>query len=369
MTSKLKGSSIFSWFVMSKIFYKALGKLQTWPDLYEINPSSLTYDDVLLLPQISTINSRAEIDTTVRLGPFTLTKPIIAAPMDTVVGEKMARKLAGLGALAALPRENLEEKLAICKRMSGEEIPCIYTVGFKNGLEDARAFCKNGAKIIMVDVAHGGLRKSIELTQEIKKKFKVFVITGNIVSFDEAKFYKKMGIDVAKVGIGPGGLCSTRLVAGAGFPQLSAILETTSAGIPIIADGGIKKSGDFAKAIAAGANTVMIGSIFGGTDETPGEIVNGEKIIRGQASSSYMEDNGVKENEIRASEGVTTRVKVKGPVENVIEQLMGGLRSAMSYSGARNIKEFQKKAIFVKISRATLNENIPWLENTDIIHI
>jgi len=354
---------------MSKMFYKSLGKTQTWPDLFQINPSSLTYDDVLLLPQISHINSRSEIDTKVKFGPYILTSPIIAAPMDTIVNESMARELARLGGIAALPRENMEEKIEICKRMATEDLPCIYTVGLKNGLEDAKGLHNSGAKIILVDVAHGGLVKSIELAREIKQKLKVFVVTGNIINYDEAMYYKKMKIDVAKVGIGPGGTCITRLVAGTGFPQLAAIFETTSAGIPVIADGGIKKPGDFAKAIAAGACTIMVGSIFAGTDETPGEVINGQKIARGQASSTYMKDNGVVESKFRAAEGITIKVNVKGPVEDVVEQLMGGLRSAMSYSGAKSIAEFQKKAIFVKISRATLNENIPWLESAKISHI
>lgn len=354
---------------MSKVFYKSLGKTQIWPDLYQINPSSLTYDDVLLLPQISDINSRSEIDTKVTFGPYTLTKPIIAAPMDTIVGERMAREFARLGAIAALPRGDIDKKTEICKELTTENLPCIYSVGLKNGLEDAKALYHSGAKIILVDVAHGGLVKSIELAKEIKKKFKVFVITGNIANYDEAMYYKKRKIDVAKVGIGPGGTCSTRLVAGVGFPQLSAIFETTSADIPVIADGGIRKPGDFAKAIAAGACTIMVGSVFGGTDETPGEVINGQKNVRGQASSSYMKDNGVSESQFKAVEGIATKVNVKGPVEDVVEQLMGGLRSAMSYSGAKSIMDFQKKAIFVKISRATLNENIPWLENTKIPHI
>ncbi|MBI2025837.1 MAG: guanosine monophosphate reductase [Candidatus Levybacteria bacterium] len=354
---------------MSKVFYKSLGKTQTWPDLYQINPSSLTYDDVLLLPQNSDINSRSEINTTVAFGPYKLTTPIIAAPMDTVVGEKMARELARLGAIAAMPRENIGEKAKICKKLSNEDIPCVYSVGIKNGFEDAKLLKQNGAKIILVDTAHGGLSSLTELALKIKKKLKVYVIAGNIVSYNQALSYKKLGINMARVGVGAGGTCITRLVAGSGFPQLASLFETTSAGIPVIADQAIRKPADLAKAIAAGAVVAMIGSIFGGTDETPGKVINGKKIVRGQASITYMKDNGVLESKFRAAEGVTTTVNVKGPVENVVEQLMAGLRSAMSYSGAKTIKEFQKKAIFVKVSRATLNENIPWLEGTKVTHI
>jgi IMP dehydrogenase len=175
--------------------------------------------------------------------------------------------------------------------------------------------------------------------------------------------YKNANLDIAKVGIGPGGTCITRMIAGVGFPQLSAIFETTSSGMPVIADGGIKKPADFAKAIAAGSFAVMIGSLFGGTDETPGKVINGKKIVRGQASHSYMKDNGVKRNQFRSAEGVTLEVATKGPVANVLAELMGGLRSAMSYTGAKNISEYWEKAIFSNVSNATLSENIPWLSS------
>lgn len=346
---------------MSKIFYKAVGKTQTWPELYEINPSSLTYDDVLIVPQISKTNSRSDIDISITFGPFKLTKPIISSPMDTITGEKMARTLAENGAISAYPRGNIEKSKEIAKQFANESLPCVFSVGLKNGMSDARELVQNGAKMILVDVAHGGLTKAVELGEEIKTKLKVSVIVGNIVTYDEAMFYKKNKIDIAKVGVGPGGLCSTRLVAGTGFPQLSAIFDTTSAQIPVIADGGIKKSADFAKAVAAGASMVMIGSLFGGTDETPGDFIDGHKTVRGQASKEYMKDNGVSTGEYRTAEGVSTKVQQKGSVINVLEELMGGLRSAISYSNSTSISEFQKKAIFVKVSRATLNENIPWL--------
>lgn len=346
---------------MSKIFYKSLGKFQTWPQLDGISPASLTYDDVLLIPQHSTIKSREEIDVKVKLGPYTLTTPIISAPMDTITGEKMAVALAQNGAIATLPRGDMEERANLCNKFSKNEMPCIYAVSLKNGYEEAKTLKKNGAQVIVVDAANGGFDRYIELSEQIKKELKLIVIGGNIATYDQALKYKKVGLDIAKVGIGPGGTCITRMIAGVGFPQLSAVFETTSAGLPVIADGGIKKPADFAKAIAAGAFTVMIGSIFGGTDETPGEVKNGKKLVRGQASHSYMKDNGVKRNQFRSAEGVTLEVATKGPVSNILAELMGGLRSAMSYTGAKNIEEYQKKAVFTKISEATLGENIPWL--------
>lgn len=346
---------------MSKIFYKALGKKEEWPNITGVNPASLTYDDVLLIPQNSDIASRKHVDTRVKFGPYYLEKPIISAPMDTVSGEKMARELARLGAIGTIPRGEINQRIEICKKFSEEGIPAVYSVGLKNALEEAKLLKEKGAEMILLDVAHGGMKLVKETAKKIKKELKLFVIAGNIVSFEEAKDYKKHGVDIARVGVGPGSLCITRLVAGSGFPQLSAVFETTCADIPVIADGGIKKSGDFAKAMAAGATVVMIGGLFAGTNEAPGEIKNGKKIARGQASLAYMKDNGVESGEFRSAEGVSIEVSMKGPVENVIDELMGGLRSAMTYAGAKDIEEFQKKSIFCIVSPAAREESKPWL--------
>lgn len=346
---------------MSKIFYRYLGETTTWPKLDATDPTLLTYDDVLLVPQISKVKSRSTVDTSIKFGPFKLTKPIIVAPMDTICGEKMIKELARLGALGILPRGDIKERLILCTKFTKENIPCVYAVGLKHGFEEARLLKSKGAQMILLDVAHGGLASVTKLAKLIKKELKLWIIAGNIATYPEAKAYIKDSVDIARVGIGPGGMCITRLVAGTGFPQLSAIFETTFAGIPVIADGGIKKPADFAKAIAAGAKIAMIGSLFGGTDETPGKVINGHKIVRGQASASYMKDNGVSVGEFRTAEGVVLHVPVKGPVENVVNQLMGGLRSAMSYAGAENIREFQKKAVFCLVSKSTERESSAWL--------
>ena len=348
---------------MSKIFYKALGKKETWPDLTWANPTTLTYDDVLLMPQNSSVVSRSSVDTSVKFGPYKLEKPIIAAPMDTISGEKMIRKLAELGAIGILPRGDIKERLTLCEIFTQEKIPCVYAVGLKNGMEEATLLKEKGAEMILVDVAHGGMERVKQLAHEIKKKLGVYVIAGNIVSYEQAREYKKHDIDWARVGVGPGGLCITRLVAGTGFSQLSAVFETTSADIPVIADGGIKGPGHFAKAIAAGAGMVMIGSLFAGTDEAPGEVVKGFKVARGQASAEYMKDNGVETGEFRTAEGISIKVPVKGPVEKIVNDLMGGLRSAMTYSGAESLEDFQKKAEFALVSESGREESKPWLKD------
>ncbi len=349
---------------MSKVFYQALGKTEEWPNLTHIAPSALTYDDVLLVPQNSEIKSRSSVEIKVKFGPYTLTKPIISAPMDTVTGEKMVRELARLGAIGTIPRGEINERLEICERLTKENIPAVYCVGLKNGFEEAKLLSEKGAKVILIDVAHGGMkmvRETAVKIQQIKEKLGLYVIAGNIVTYSEAMEYKKAGVDIARVGVGPGGMCITRLVAGSGFPQLSAVFETTSAGIPVIADGGIKKPADFAKAIAAGATIIMIGSLFAGYDETPGEVKDGKKHARGQASAEYMKDNGVETGEFRTAEGISLEVPAKGPVEKLIEELMGGLRSAMTYAGAESIEDFQKKAQFCLVSPAVAKESAPWL--------
>lgn len=284
--------------------------------------------------------------------------------MDTISGEAMVRQLAHFGAVGTLHRGNLKKNIVLCRKFTKEHIPCIYAVGLKHAFEEAWAFKKAGAKIVLIDVAHGGLETVKKAAQEIKKELRLFVIAGNIVTYTQALSYKRAGVDIARVGVGPGGMCKTRLVAGTGFPQLSAIFETTTAGIPVIADGGIQGPGHVTKAIAAGAIAVMIGSLFAGTDETPGEVIGGKsKIVRGQASEEYMRDNGIEPGEFRTSEGVSLSVPLRGSVKHIIDSLIGGLRSAMTYSGAKTIKEFQKKSIFTIVSHAALEEGKPWLKS------
>lgn len=346
---------------MSKLFYKALGKKEKWPNIEKAHPASLTYDDVLLIPQNSNIESRSHVETRIKFGPYFLEKPIISAPMDTISGEKMARELAKNGALGTIPRGDINKRLNICESLSKDDVPAIYCVGLRNAYDESKLLKEKGAKVILIDVAHGGMEAVKKMAKKIKNELDLYIIAGNIVTFEEANEYKKNNVDVARVGVGPGGTCITRLVAGTGFPQLSAVFETTSAGIPVIADGGIKKSADFAKAIAAGALAVMIGSLFAGTDETPGAVRNGKKIARGQASVAYMKDNGVETGEFRSAEGISLEVPVKGPVSKVLDELMGGLRSAMTYSGAKSIEEFHKKAVFCLVSPSVDKESKPWL--------
>lgn len=345
---------------MAKEFYVGFGEKIPWRDLPTFVRVSLTYDDVLLTPQSSSIESRKQVNTEVQFGSYTLRYPIVTAPMDTITGEKMIREMARLGGIGTLPRGNLLDRLYLCEKFSKDDIPCLYAVGLKNGHEEASYLKERGAQMVLIDVAHGGLEKVKRTASEIKNRLGMIVVAGNIATYTQAKSYQEYGIDIARVGIGGGGLCTTRLIAGSGVPQLSAIFDTSETGIYVIADGGIRYPGDVAKAIAAGARMVMIGSMFAGTDESPGKIDSeGMKVTRGQASETYMYDYDVEVNEFRAGEGIETKVPAKGSVGKIFQKIAGGLRSGMSYSGVRTIDEFQQKALFNLVSSSVHRENQP----------
>jgi len=219
---------------------------------------------------------------------------------------------------------------------------------------------------IVVDVANGYLEKVAETVRYIKNNYDIEVIAGNVATKEGVVNLAKAGADAVKVGIGPGSACLTRSVAGVGYPQLSAIMDCSNAGVPIIADGGIRKSADLAKAIAAGANTVMIGSLLAGTDESPGIIVTKEnknyKLYRGMASISAYADRASKLNEIIDIEGYTPEgtemlVEYRGSAVKIVNNLVNGLRSAMTYLNARNLDEFRRNARFVRLTEAGKKES------------
>ncbi len=243
-------------------------------------------------------------------------------------------------------------------------------------LERVEALINAGADVIVVDTAHGHSRGVVETVRKIRQSFSdIQLIAGNIVTGEAALDLIDAGVNAVKVGIGAGSICTTRIIAGVGVPQISAIIEVAKAtvekGVPLIADGGIKQTGDVAKAIAAGADTVMIGGMFAGVDETPGETILYEgrrfKVYRGMGSLAAMK-RGSKdryfqdmEDDIKklVPEGVEGRVPYKGPLADTIHQFIGGLRSAMGYVGARNIEEMKTKTQFVKITSAGLRESHP----------
>lgn len=246
------------------------------------------------------------------------------------------------------------------------------TVG-KKGMERTEMLIDAGVDVVVVDTAHGHSSRVIKAVEDVKKKYDIQVIAGNIATKEAAKALVDAGADAVKVGIGPGSICTTRVVAGIGVPQFSAILETAEylnkVKVPLIADGGIKFSGDLAKAIAAGASAAMIGSLFAGTDESPGEIFlyqgRSYKYYRGMGSLGAMARGSadryfqeeVKESHKLVPEGIEGQVPYKGPLSGVIHQLTGGLRASMGYTGAKTLNDFRKNAVFQKISSAGLKES------------
>ena len=231
---------------------------------------------------------------------------------------------------------------------------------------------KAGVDVLVIDTAHGHTDTVMATLRKLKKTFDVDVIAGNVATVEATSDLIRAGADAIKVGIGPGSICTTRIVAGAGVPQISAIMNCYSVakryGVPLIADGGIKYSGDIIKALAAGAHAVMIGSLFAGTDESPGETVlyqgRSYKVYRGMGSLGAMEQGardrymqeGVERKKL-VPEGVEGRVPHKGPLSQSVHQLVGGLRSGMGYCGCKNLNELRKKARFVRITSAGLRES------------
>ncbi len=241
-----------------------------------------------------------------------------------------------------------------------------------DSLKRAEKLIESDVDLLVIDSAHGDSKNIISFIKEIKKKFKIDVIAGNVATMDGAKHIADAGADGIKVGIGPGSICTTRVIAGVGVPQLTAIMEvkniTKGYKIPLIADGGIVYSGDIVKALAAGADLVMIGGLLAGTDEAPGEtvIMDGRKykVYRGMGSIDAMlagsKDRYFQEEESKlVPEGIVARVPYKGRVSEILFQLVGGIKSGMGYCGSKDIEELQKNAEFIKISFSTIKENHP----------
>ena len=339
---------------------------------------ALTFDDVLLTPNYSNVLP-SDVKTNVNLSKnINLKIPLISSAMDTVTESKMAISIARAGGLGIIHR-NLDTKKQIVeiKKVISKKLLVGAAVGAGPAeFERAEALLKQNINMIVVDTAHGHTKKVAEIIKKIKKikPKKTILCAGNIATTEAAKFLASLGVDAIKVGIGPGSICTTRLVAGIGVPQLSAILAVKEGlknkSIKIISDGGIKFSGDIPKALAAGADAVMIGSLFAGTDEAPGKIIkkNGKyyKSFRGMGSIGAMNKGSAdryfqtkqKDTSKYVPEGVEGLVKYKGELSKIIFQLVGGLKSSMGYLGRKNIKDLRKNAKFVKITKAGFYESM-----------
>ena len=346
---------------------------------------ALTFDDVALAPKYSEILP-SEADTSVELTKnLKLKIPILSSAMDTVTESKMAIAIAKAGGLGIIHR-NLEIKKQILEiqKVKRKKLLVGAAVGAGiNEFERAKAILKENLDMIVVDTAHGHTKKVSEIIKFIKKikGKKTALCAGNIATPEAAKFLLKLGVDIIKIGIGPGSICTTRLVAGIGVPQLSAILNVRNGiknkNAKIISDGGIKYSGDLAKAFAAGADAVMIGSLFAGTDEAPGKIIkrNGKlfKVFRGMGSVGAMNKGSadryfqLKQKDVSkyVPEGVEGFAKYKGKIGNIIYKLIGGLRSSMGYLGSKKIKYLRNKPQFFKITKAGFYESM--VHSVDIV--
>ena len=339
---------------------------------------ALTFDDVTLAPKYSEILP-SEADTKVQLSKNLILKvPLLSSAMDTVTESKMAIALAKAGGIGIIHRNlDINKQVQEIKKVKSKNLLVGAAVGAgPKEMKRAEAILKEKINLIVVDTAHGHSKKVAEIIQSIKKNKlnQTTLCAGNIATSEAAKFLINLGVDIIKVGIGPGSICTTRLVAGIGVPQLSAILDVKKGiknkKVSIISDGGIKFSGDIVKALAAGADAVMIGSLFAGTSETPGKLIkkNGQlyKNFRGMGSIGAMNKGSAdryfqkkyKDTSKYVPEGVEGLVKFKGNVENIIYQLTGGLKSSMGYLGSKKIKDLRKKPKFLKITKAGFYESM-----------
>ncbi len=346
---------------------------------------ALTFDDVTLAPKYSEILP-SEVNTSIQLTSHLKLKiPLLSSAMDTVTESKMAIAISNAGGIGVIHRNlDIKKQIIEIKKVKKKKLLVGAAVGAgPNEFDRVKAIIKESVDLIVVDTAHGHTKKVGEIIKYIKKfkNNKIALCAGNIATPEAAKFLIKLGVDIIKVGIGPGSICTTRLVAGIGVPQLSAILSVRNGlrnkNIKIISDGGIKYSGDLAKAFAAGADAVMIGSLFAGTDETPGKLIkkNGKlfKSFRGMGSVGAMNkgsadryfQNKQKDTSKYVPEGVEGFVKYKGNVGNIIYKLIGGLRSSMGYLGSRNITKLRIKPNFVKITKAGFYESM--VHNVDVV--
>jgi IMP dehydrogenase len=335
---------------------------------------AITFDDVCLVPQFSTVKSRNDIDLT--NGSLNLRLPIISANMDTVTEARMAIEMHKNGGLGIIHRfmnfESLTDEvhkfyLALNESGADPYSNLAISVGTNKDSYGMLDYCLQHARIICIDIAHGHSEHVVDMIRAIRHKSKkTIIIAGNVATPEGVGQLAIAGAHIIKCGVGPGSMCTTRVITGHGVPQLSVIdlcaKEAAKHGAEIIADGGLRNSGDMAKAFAAGATYVMAGSLLSATDESPGEIVmiddNRYKQYRGMASFDAQAAIG-KDTDRIVPEGASRFKKCTGPVENILFQLAGGLRSALSYSGCHRLREFSRIAEFVRISPSSKAEGEP----------
>lgn len=340
------------------------------------NKPGYSFDDVLLVPQHSSIASRQDVDLSTKLGSMELKLPLLSANMDTVTEGEMALAMARAGGAGVLHRfaHLADQDLWLQDLCSAGVNPRIVSVGLDVKLYDIRITAlEYGVDAVCLDVAHGDHSRVLDVVEELRGELgpEMNIIAGNVATGQAAMRLYEAGANIIKVGIGPGSVCSTRVVSGHGVPQLTAIMDVDDAlseyrvygeeDVFIIADGGIRYPGDIVKALAAGADAVMLGSLLAGTDEASGERVVEDgltyKTFRGSASYAAQKDKR-KERAPRV-EGVSAKVPYRGPVADTLSNLEAGIRSGFSYSGADSLRTLHQRAEFVVVTGNTLRENHP----------
>ncbi len=359
-----------------------------------MNNRALTYDDILLIPRYSEIKSRSYIDLRTKLSRnYGLLTPYVASCMDTVCDSRMAMKMMELGGVGCIHRfmcvtsqcneVNKVKKFMVDNHMEEQwkihtewhtnipQIPIMVAIGVsEDDIVRAERLVECGANVLLIDVAHGH-HKNVKLM--LNKLFSILpthvdIIAGNISTIQSAKDLCEWGADGLRVGIGGGSLCTTRVQTGHGIPNVTSIIscvkgERDGGTIPVMADGGIRNSGDIAKALAVGAECVMLGSLLAGTKESPGNIVerlDGSLYKRYRGSAS-LETKSTHNQSTKHIEGESTTIPFKGSVSYIVEKLNDGLKSALSYSGCRTINEFNKNSGWVEITNSGMLESKPHL--------
>ena len=343
--------------------------------MIQYNKTALCFDDILLVPQTSDVLSRHEVDLTMVIGSdnrsISLSLPVVAAPMDTVCDIEMCIAMASAGGLGILHRYmSYQEQIATAMLLTNRGIGFGIAIASNNGfLDQAQNLYNAGARLILVDTANGHGSYAVDAVKALRDKFDdVHIMAGNVATAEGFANLANAGADSVRVGIGGGSACTTRMVSGHGVPTMASIMDvdewrdiSNSYQCSIIADGGIRNSGDMVKSFAAGADAVMIGSMLAGTDEAPGNILTDAggrevKMFRGMASAAAQSDST---GRISVSEGISTTIPYKGSVSHILTQIRGGLGSGCSYSGSEKLSNLSSVSEYVEVTANTINESRP----------
>ncbi|MGV3740358.1 MAG: guanosine monophosphate reductase [Gammaproteobacteria bacterium] len=327
---------------------------------------AITYDDVLLIPAYNHHESRRIVDTTVtdKLKKLTLSLPVMSSNMDTITESKMANFMHSKGGIGVMHRFlSIEDNIKEFKACNG---PVFISIGCtKQELERAEALRDAGADYFCVDVAHGHAKYVGKTLKSLRQILGTrCIMAGNVATYAGADYLASCGADIIKAGIGGGSVCSTRIKTGFGIPMLTCIQDCTRSDRSIVADGGLKTPGDIVKALAFGADFVMIGGMLAGTDPTPGAIITREdgtqiKRYRGMASREAQENFMGQMHEWKTAEGVSADVPYRDCADMIIADIIGGLRSGLTYAGANTVSELQRKLNYVEITQAGRIESLP----------